>query len=185
MTRTLVTLLLAGLLMGLAPAPARACSCMVPEAADLLENSDFAFVGSIIDKQAVGQGQFGGEAVYTFAVTGWAKGNLGETVAVRSADNGAACGYELGPGQEAAIFVSKVGGSLSGGLCSTMDAAALEAVADLVDPIATETPPPPGDTPPLQPDDDAPVGTIVVALAGTAAAAAAGLWVWSRRRRQA
>lgn len=161
-------------------APAWGCSCIAPDAQEMLASHDFAFVGSIVDKQPLGNGQFGGEALYTFQVSGWAKGNLGETVSVRSADNGAACGYELAAGQEAAIFVTKVDGTLQGGLCSTMGADSLEAVAALADPIPTETTPPPDDTPVVETNLSAPIGTIV--LAGAAAAAAGtAVVVWRRR----
>ncbi len=184
MTRHLALLLLIGFVVAMAPAPAWGCSCIAPDAEEMLASHEFAFVGSLIDKQPAGQGQFGGDALYTFQVSGWAKGNLGETVTVRSADNGAACGFELAPGHEAAIFVSKANGGLSGGLCSTMDAASLVAVADLADPIPVDTNPPPGDTTPAEePDSATPVGTILAAVA--TAATAAGAVVFARRRQQA
>lgn len=154
---------------------------MVPDAAQLLADSDFAFVGSIVDKQPVGRGEFGGEAIFTFQVSGWAKGNLGETVAVRSADNGAACGYELALGQEAAIFVNKINGTLQGGLCATMDAASLDAVADLVEPTVSTEPPPGGEPPIVEVNSPAPIGTIGAASASAVAIAAAVAW-WMRRR---
>jgi len=170
------------LFVALAPAaPAWGCSCVVPDAEELLASHDFAFVGSIVDKQPVGNGQFGGEALYTFQVSGWAKGNLGELVTVRSADNGAACGYELAPGQEAAIFVGKGDGTLRGGLCSTMDAASLEAVADLAEPIAIDTAPPPSEPPAVDTNLPAPIGTIAVG-AGAVAATGVAFLLWRRSK---
>lgn len=185
MKRHLALLMFVGLLVTMAPAPAWGCSCVAPDAEEMLASHDFAFVGSLVDKQPAGRGEFGGEALYTFQVSGWAKGNLGDTVAVLSADNGAACGFELAPGHEAAIFLSKIDGNLSGGLCSTMDAASLEAISDLAPP-APDTTPPPGETPPemIAEDSSVSVGTLAAATAAVAAAAAAA-FVWVRRRQRA
>ena len=177
MQRLLVILFITGLMLGFATPPAQACSCVAPEAQQLLANSDFAFVGSIIDRQPLGQP--GSQALYTFAVSGWAKGNLGETVTVASPDNGAACGFELAPGFEAAIFVSKVDGQLQGGLCSTMDAASLAALGPLDAPVEN-TAPPPGEIPPPNEPADSPSPVIAVAL-GTAAVVAAVAVYWRRR----
>lgn len=182
MNRIMTIILLSGLLVGFAQSPAHACSCIPPDAEELLASSDFAFVGSIVQTQSAGPNQVGGEALYTFFVRGWAKGDLGETVVVRSADNGAACGFELPPGQEAAIFVNKIDGELHGGLCSTMDAPSLEAVAPLETP-APDAAPPPGDTPPTTESSlPAPIGTIVLVAAGAVAVAGAATVVIRRRR---
>lgn len=182
MKRSLAVMLMVGLFVGLAPSPARACSCIAPDAEEMLGRADYAFVGSIVSVERLGQGQFGGEALFTFEVRGWAKGNLGETVSVVSADNGAACGYEIAPGNEAAIFLYKSDGRLTGGLCDTMGAADLEAVADLEAPAASEAPPP-GDPGPV-PDGRSPLPLVAASAAGVAAAAL-GAWAIVRRRRGA
>lgn len=183
MKRTLAIMLFAGLFVGLAPTPARACSCMAPDATDMLARSDYAFVGSIVEVERIGQQQMGGEALFTFDVRGWAKGNLGETVSVVSADNGAACGYELPAGQEAAIFLYKVDGKLHGGLCDTMGAADLEAVADLEDPIVSQAPPP-VDAGPLPDGGSGWSGVQLAALAGGIGLAGVGVLAALGRRRR-
>ena len=72
-------------------------------------------------------GVFGGDATFTFEVGQWVKHNLGRRVDIRSPSSGAACGFELDVGQEAAIFVDIDGDTLRSGLCSTLDADAVRA----------------------------------------------------------
>ena len=123
--RLLSTLVLTtALLVGLLPAVAYACSCLDDGPREMLNRSDAAFIGTMADRSG---GLFGGDATWTFTVQQWVKGDLGRTVKIRSASSGAACGFELDAGQEAAIFVTVDGDTLRGGLCSTLDADALRA----------------------------------------------------------
>ena len=108
----------------LLPGVAHACSCASGSAKEMLNGSDAAFLGRLEGKSG---GLLGGDATWTFKVTKWIKRDLGPTVRIRSAADGAACGFELEPGQEAAIFVTIDGDVLRGGLCSTMDADAVRA----------------------------------------------------------
>ncbi len=110
-------------------ATARACSCMVPDPAAFLADSDFVFAGSLIDDPGRGMEQIG-DIAYTFEVDAVYKGDIrDQTIDIWSASNGAACGFEIAPGQPVAIAASVFDGRLTGGLCATFDVAQLEAAA--------------------------------------------------------
>ena len=51
------------------------------------------------------------------------------TIGMRSAPNGAACGFEVVPGEPVGIVANVQDGALRGGLCQTVGAADLEAAA--------------------------------------------------------
>ena len=81
--------------------PASACSCAEGDARTQLKASDAAFIGTLLSQSPSGQWN----AVYTFRVDEEVKGDLGETVAVESANNGAACGLEVGVGRQTGLFL--------------------------------------------------------------------------------
>ena len=114
-------------------ATAQACSCMLPDAARFLAESDFVFAGSLVERPVeAGQvGDFGFDNVaYTFEVDAVYKGDLRDsTVEVWSASNGAACGFEMAVGEPVAIAASLSGGQLTGSLCATFGIDQLEAAA--------------------------------------------------------
>lgn len=106
--------------------PAQACSCGgFPDLGKGIDRSEAAFVGTLIDKRSAG----GGESFYVFEVEEWIKGDLGGVIEVRSASDGAACGFEFFGEDRIGAFVRLEGGELRGGLCSQVDADALLAAA--------------------------------------------------------
>jgi hypothetical protein len=115
-------------------ATAQACSCMMPDAARFLAESDFVFAGTLIERPGVEDGAFGAfgaeNVPYTFEVDAVYKGDLRDrTVDVWSASNGAACGFEMAIGEPVAIAASLSGGQLTGSLCATFGVDQLEAAA--------------------------------------------------------
>jgi hypothetical protein len=136
MTRRTLLMLALMTVATVAPmATAQACSCMVPNAAQFLQESDFVFAGSLVERPDPGGGQAGGlggleNVVYTFEVDAVYRGDLRDsTVQVWSASNGAACGFELAVGEPVAIAASVSAGQLTGGLCATFGVDQLEAAA--------------------------------------------------------
>ena len=127
--RTLLLLSLTAVAIVGPMATARACSCMIPDPAAFLADSDFVFAGSLIDDPGRGMEQIG-DIAYTFEVDAVYKGDIrDQTIEVWSASNGAACGFEMAPGQPVAIAASMFDGRLTGGLCATFDVVQLEAAA--------------------------------------------------------
>lgn len=127
--------LLAAVLVAIPAARADACSCALLSAPEMLDNHEAAFVGTLIDRSdAVAQdANFGPTVIFTFEVEQWLKGDLGETMAVQSASDGAACGFEIPVGERAAIFLYRQGTGWGSGLCSTLSAeVALAAMEPLV-----------------------------------------------------
>ena len=168
-------------------ATAQACSCMLPDAARFLAESDFVFAGSLVERPVeAGQvGDFGVDNVaYTFEVDAVYKGDLRDsTVEVWSASNGAACGFEMAVGEPVAIAASLSSGQLTGSLCATFGVDQLEAAA--VD--AGIEPTIPAESPPTtvgvagEETDPATGSGAVVLVAVLAGLAAFGLLVGLRR----
>jgi hypothetical protein len=123
MKRFVILSLLILAMMGWA-GPAHACSCAMAEPQEMLKGSAAAFVGQLAAQRTTG---VPGQAMYVFDVESVWAGDIGRQVAVYSADNGAACGFEIPVGQRAAVFanlVASASGSsidLEGNLCSTAD----------------------------------------------------------------
>lgn len=91
----------------------------------MLDSHDAAFIGTLVQRSGGVLGA--GNATFTFTVTQDLKGAFKDTVNISSAADGAACGFEIEEGDEAAIFVSVEGGRLHSGLCSTLDADVMRA----------------------------------------------------------
>ena len=88
----------------------------------MLEFAPTAFVGTVTEVPAV-VGRGGGSVAYTFEVETVLAGEVPSTVDVTTADNSAACGFEVAIGTRIAVFAVEEGnGVLSSGLCSTTDA---------------------------------------------------------------
>lgn len=98
-------------------APAWACSCFRIDPGQGLAEFPAAFIGRFVAKESLSNS----EAVYTFEVEQWVKGDLGPTVDVRAPSQGSACGYEFAPGQRMASFLRVEAGIPTGGLCLTVD----------------------------------------------------------------
>ena len=120
----MVVTLTCGIVLGVLPKTAQACSCAGAGPAEMLATHDAAFIGQLVSRRG---GLLGGDATWTFQVTQEVKGSFAPTVKISSPSSGAACGFELEKGQEAAIFVRVDGQRLHSGLCSTLDADALRA----------------------------------------------------------
>jgi len=145
--RTLVTLALAGVTLGLhgmvGAAPAVACSCMQPPPPqEALAQSDHVFEGLVHAVDGTGEG--GGDASeggagadgssgpdgalpapggsrvrVTFEVVRTWKGADAERFEVRTADNSAACGYPFEPGETYLVYADDGDdGAPTTGLCS-------------------------------------------------------------------
>jgi hypothetical protein len=122
--------------------PASACSCMMPDPVKGLAEADGAFVGALMVKEEQTGGMVnGGELIdYVFEVEAALKGDIGEVVTVKSAADGAACGYEIPVGSRAGFTLYRSAAGWEGNLCATYDADALLAAAeDLPEPVTTTT----------------------------------------------
>lgn len=119
--------------------PAEACSCAVPtDIVSWVDQSEAVFVGTLVDKRTAEGSEFGMEAIYVFEVETWVKGDLGEVVEVRSADNGAACGFEFwGEDMRIGAALRQIDGELHGNLCDQIDAEAL--LAAMKGPVISST----------------------------------------------
>jgi hypothetical protein len=128
---SLIALLLGLSLVVQGALPARACSCMAPDPYGGLEEADGAFVGTLIETDR-GQpvADTGTLIDYVFDVETVLKGDIGDTITVKSAADGAACGFEMPLGERAGILLHRVDGQWEGNLCWTLDADTLLAVAD-------------------------------------------------------
>ncbi len=126
MRATVALLLLISFLVTAPPRPARACSCAGPiDLKTSIDGAEAAFVGTLIEKRDAGMGDFGGESVYVFEVEEWVKGDLGEVIEVRSASDGAGCGFEFFGEERIGAFLRLEGGDLESGLCEQVDPDAL------------------------------------------------------------
>lgn len=120
--------------------PARACSCVSPtDIQGWVDESEAAFVGTLIEKRDAGPaGQFGPESIYVFEVEKWVKGNAGDVIEVRSASDGAACGFEFWtPDQRTGAFIREENGVLRGDLCSQVEPEVLLAATTAPTPSST------------------------------------------------
>ena len=121
------------------PQPARACSCQSGVPADLIEASDLAFIGHVIDQQP----DFAGTSTESlFAVDRVVKGDVTNSVIV-TAEATSACGVELASADLVAITASRVAGEVLPHICTAMEpqqmiAAADELGLDVVAPQAEE-----------------------------------------------
>ena len=189
MRRTLLLLVFTIAAIFAPMATAQACSCMMPDAARFLAESDFVFAGSLVERPGgvAGQaGEFGLENVaYRFEVDAVYKGDLRDaTVEVWSASNGAACGFELAVGEPVAIAASLAGGQLTGGLCATFGVDQLEAAAEQagIEPTFPASTPPSNVDAAGEPASSPGAASAVTAVAVLAGVVAAGLIVALRRR---
>jgi hypothetical protein len=101
---------------------AHACSCFAGDPRDRLAAADGAFIGVVTERDGPPPGSSGFDGVtYTFRVEERFKGDIGETVEVNTAPNGAACGLESGRGDRLGLLLERGGGEWYGGLCGTID----------------------------------------------------------------
>lgn len=106
---------------------ARACSCVQPDPWTIFPQADGAFVGSLVSRRETDQGR----VVLTFSVERRVKGQMGSTVEVTTANNGAACGIEAPTGRRIGLFLLREGGRWVGHLCWVVEPEDLLAAATL------------------------------------------------------
>ena len=109
-----------------------ACSCMEATPQEAAGWADAVFAGTVVSEQPVGAEtgpvgamaatvpmpvRFGG-IIYTFAVDGVAKGEVGSQVDVLAGGDGASCGMSFGSNERWLIFTTWDGAIHSTGLCS-------------------------------------------------------------------
>lgn len=107
--------------------PAYGCSCIEPDAEQLFNDSDGAFVGRLVEAPSFSGGFVSSAdlAPYVFEVEAAYKGEITNPMTVMSAISGASCGLEMPEGASASVFVWSEGEAWHGGLCSTMGPEAL------------------------------------------------------------
>ena len=123
--------------------PASACSCAMPNPLTGLASADGAFVGTLVDEEEqVGPMFDGGEMMdHLFEVEVVLKGDIGKTVVVESAADGAACGFEIPIGQRVGLTLTRNGDSWEGSLCATYGPdSLLDAANGLPEPVPGSPP---------------------------------------------
>ncbi|MEX1046724.1 MAG: hypothetical protein WD757_03865 [Actinomycetota bacterium] len=172
------TLLLFFIVPAVAWLPARsayACSCAPVGAQRLIQDSDAAFVGTLIGRDAplttgiIGPGD---QATLTFRVEGVAKGELSEMVEVETSSSTSSCGISANEGDRLGLALYGEEDGWQSSLCSQIDPEALSKAADLRHPLA-------GSPPKEEPASAKTWAVPIVALAGIALV---GVWLWRRRR---
>lgn len=202
MRRTVVTLLLGGLLLAagvlMAP-PASACSCVGGTTQEFFDRADAVFTARLVSREGP-QGLITSSAdpaLHVFAVDTVFKGSAAEQQGVLSPDSGASCGLELsgegpfvvfatrstdlGSGQFATLADDQYAATLCGGTAPVTPPLAAELAT-----LARSTPAPPAAPSPgaagVQRDDR---GLLLPGLAAAAAAVlvTAGALRYRRRAR--
>lgn len=106
-----------------------ACSCMASDPRDDLNGSDGAFIGTYVGREPTDVTDPYAEWDYIFETDKVFKGDIGETIEVRAAADGAACGLEYPEGATAALFVYLEEDVWHSGLCRTVSPEMLEVAA--------------------------------------------------------
>lgn len=123
--------------------PAIGCSCMMPDPYRGLVEADGAFVGTLIAVDRETGPIFDSSTLidFEFEVEAALKGDIGETIVVKSAADGASCGFEMPVGERVGILLDRTGGKWEGNLCWTLDADALLAAVEGPPAPVTGSPP--------------------------------------------
>lgn len=99
-----------------------ACSCMATVPAEAAAMADAAFTGTVVGEEPAAGDLAGpnplGQIVYTFAVDGVAKGDVGAETTVLAGGDSAGCGMSFASNERWLIFAAADGGRLNTGLCS-------------------------------------------------------------------
>jgi hypothetical protein len=119
LTATGLVLSLALAFMAIAPRPAAACSCAEPPPPnEALADSDAVFMGEVVETRTVGDGPTG-ELIARMAVEEVWKGDVTETVEVRTGPDSAMCGYHFTSGSRDLIYAGqRDDGSFTTHLCT-------------------------------------------------------------------
>jgi hypothetical protein len=115
---------------------------MAPDPYGGLEQADGAFVGTLVatdrDEPVTDTGTL---IDYEFDVEAVLEGDIGETITVKSAADGAACGFEMPIGERVGVLLERSGGEWQGNLCWTLDADVLLEAAGGPPPPVVGSPP--------------------------------------------
>jgi hypothetical protein len=123
-----LVVLLAAPAVVLNASPCSACSCVPQTPKRLLRDADAAFVGTVIDEQAIDPVT----TVQTFDVEGVFKGTLGPTVQVIAPigpGGGNTCGVLYARDTRVAVILHRQGDGWTSDLCSFVELSDLEKVA--------------------------------------------------------
>jgi hypothetical protein len=105
-------------LCALAPARARACSCMQQSQRDAFEQAVAVFEGHVLEvKPSATEPEISPVTVRFKVVQAW-KGAEGEEVVLNTAANSAMCGYAFAAGKSYLVYASATEGKLDVSLCS-------------------------------------------------------------------
>ncbi len=122
---TLFALITVALVIG-QPRPAAACSCAAGVPVELLQSSDLAFIGTLVDQQP----DFAGTSTESLiAVEKVIKGDVAASIIV-SAESESECGHGLPAGEPVAITAVQISGEILPRVCTSMDPEQLLAAAD-------------------------------------------------------
>ncbi len=122
---TIFALFVTAVFFGL-PRPAMACSCAPGIPVELLESSDLAFIGSVVDQQP----DFAGTSTESLiAVDEVVKGDVSASIIV-SAETETECGLGLAATEQIAITAVQVSGEILPKVCTSMEPDQLLAAAD-------------------------------------------------------
>lgn len=123
--RALVAFVIAGagaaLVVLATPEIVRACSCLVSTPEENMGRADAVFEGRVVAVAREGgpsEVQGGGTNEVRLRVVRYWKGELGETVVIRTAENSAACGYPFSAGTSYLVYANRTEKGLETGLCS-------------------------------------------------------------------
>jgi hypothetical protein len=116
----------ASLLLALVALPAArvvACSCAMSTPEEAAIGSDAVFTGTVVGTSPIAVPPAGGlpgtgDTIYTFAVDGVAKGDLGPEVSVLAGGDGTSCGIGFAADVRYLVFASIDGAGLTTHLCS-------------------------------------------------------------------
>ena len=112
------------------PRPAAACSCVALDLTTAVPQADAAVVATLVHQdepkgEVAADGTrvvSSGEPVdFTFDVESVVKGDVGDPLVVRSANDGASCGIEARPGERVGLLLERRGGEWQGNLCAQSD----------------------------------------------------------------
>ena len=112
---TLFALLAMATLFGL-PQPAAACTCAAGSPVELLEASDLAFIGTVVDQQP----DFSGSSTESLiAVDEVVKGDVSASIIV-TGETDSACGQGLAATEQIAVTAVQVSGEIIPKVCTSM-----------------------------------------------------------------
>lgn len=145
-------LVLLAVAAAIVPDAASACSCMPTDAGEHLRDGKPAVIATVTEKHRVGEvaePSFGIDYDYTLRIERPFNLEPLPTMVLRATDNGAMCGVDWSVGKRIAVLLHRRDdGTLTAGLCSMVEEAALIAAADGASELPGSEPPPTGGRPP-------------------------------------